>query len=162
MQKNKLNSEIINQIKSGELKMKPKWYFATGSLLLFTSLVVILTGVIFLTNIIIFMIHRTGAINFWRLDTLLGSVPLWIPILAVSGVIAGIYLLKRYDFSYRQNFTHIIIMTLMAIIIASWSIDQLGLNQLWSTHTPMRRFYQQLESHPRGSIRGVHKYAIFN
>ena len=153
--------------------MKPRWYFAVGSLLLFTSLVVILTEVIFLTNIIIFMVRRMGSVNLWRLDIIISSIPFWIPLLTVSGVVIGTYLLKRYDFSYRKNFSHILILTIIAIFIASWSIDRLGLNQTWSARAPMRNFYQQLDkplhqfqpSGPgrgAGSVRGAHRHAIFN
>ncbi len=163
----------MSQIKSGDLKMKPRWHFVIGSLLLFIGLAVIFTGVIFLTNIIIFMTHRMGSINLWRLDVMISSIPLWIPILAITGVIVGVYLLKRYDFSYRKNFAHIVIIILLAILVASWSINQLGLNQTWSTRTPMRKFYEQLDKPTQhltpgnskrgaGSVRGTHKRGIVN
>jgi len=76
---------------------------------------------------------------------MLDSFPLWIPILAILGIVIGIILLKRYDFSYKKNFLLIVIGFVASIILSAYLIDLLGLNEIWSRTGPMRRFYQQLE-----------------
>lgn len=71
--------------------------------------------------------------------------PLWIPLLAIISIILGIWMLKKYDFSYKKNFWLIIIGFIISIILTAFALDYLGFNDAWSRKGPMRRFYQQLE-----------------
>lgn len=144
--KRKLNFEknIISQIKTGKIEMKPKWYFVLGSLILFSSLVGLSMGAIFLVNLNIFLIRRGGIFNPWRLQTILSTFPLWIPTIAVLGVILVIWLLKKYDFSYKKNFKLIIAIFVSAILLAGFLLDGLKLNE-YLLRGRMRNFYQNVE-----------------
>ena len=140
-----LSQEIMTKVKTGEINLKPKWYFVLGSSLLFTGLVILLVLAIFMFNLILFILRRQGPMRLWRVEMLLSNLPIWIPILALLAVWGGIKLLKKYDFSYKKNFLLIVLALLMAIMLAAVTIDSLGLNELWSRKEPMRRFYQNLE-----------------
>ncbi|OGM12397.1 hypothetical protein A2W13_02015 [Candidatus Woesebacteria bacterium RBG_16_36_11] len=145
--KAKLDMEkvVMGKIKSDEIKMKPKWLFVLGSTFIMAGLVGLTVGAIFLTNLTIFIIKKRGP-GYGRLDLMLNSFPIWIPILAVLGVILGIWMLKKYDFSYKKNFVLIILSFIASVIIAGLLVDQLGLNTIWSHQGPMRMFYQQFQS----------------
>jgi len=169
MSKSKINKNIMSQIKSGQLKMKPRWYFVLGSILTLLGLLGITFAVIFLTNLTIFLLNRPGFVNSFRFDYLLNSFPLWVPTGAIIGMIIGLILLKRYDFSYRHNFRIILIFIIAAIISSSYLLNSLGLNQNLSTHTPLRELYKQLDpksssqqpTNPgrgSGSVRGAKHY----
>jgi hypothetical protein len=140
------SQEIMTKVKTGEINMRPKWYFVLGSSLLFLALVTLIILAVFLFNVSLFALRRQGPMHLWRLEMLLSNLPLWIPILAILALWGGIKLLKKYDFSYKKNFLLIIITFVIAIISAAWAIDSLGLNELWSRKEPMRRFYQNLEN----------------
>ncbi len=144
---------VMKKIKSDEIKMKPKWLFVAGSIFTIAGLVGLTIGAIFLTNLTIFLIRKRGP-GYGRLELMLESFPLWIPILAILGIIFGIWMLKKYDFSYKKNFPLIVIAFIASVIIAGLLVDQLGLNNVWSHKGPMRGFYQQLENRedilPRG------------
>lgn len=137
----------MSQIKSGEINMKPKWYFMVGSLLMFGSIVALAVVAIFLLNLTLFAIQpHYGPGAEYRIDMIIGSFPWWAPILAVGGVILAIWLLKKYDFSYRKNFPLIILTFILAVIIGAVLIDLLGFNDYFAKRGPMRGFYKQVEN----------------
>lgn len=154
-----LEKEVMDKVMSGQLAMKPKWFFAAGSILSLAGLVGLSISAVFLTNIIIFLVRKHGPMGQWRLETMLGSLPWWIPVLAVLGIAGGIWFLKKYDFSYKKNFLLIIAGFVLSIIITAWAVDRLGLNEALSRGGQMRRFYQQMERQdnllPRGRGRGI-------
>lgn len=136
--------EVMAKIKRGEITMKPKWYFVVGSLMMGAGLVGVSIGAIFLVNLTLFLLRKRGP-GLMRLELMLTSFPWWVPILAIVGILIGIWLLKKYDFSYKKNFLLIVVAFVVSIIMAAWLIDSLGLNETWSRRGPMRRFYQQFE-----------------
>jgi len=149
---------IMAKVKSNEISMKPRWYFVLGSLLMMVGLVGFSIGAVFLTNLTLFLLRGHGPMGQWRFQQLLTSFPLWVPILAVVGMVFGVVMLKKYDFSYKKNFWLIILGFILSVVLAAFVIDKLGLNDVWSRQGPMRRFYQQIEGQnstaPRGRGQG--------
>lgn len=137
------------KVKSNEISIKPRWYFVAGSLLTIAGLVGFSLGAVFLTNLTLFLLRRHGPMGQWRLEIMLNSFPWWIPVLAIAGLVLGVRLLKKYDFSYKKNFWLIIGGFIVSIILAAFLLDYLGLNDSWSRQGPMRRFYQQIEGQGR-------------
>jgi len=143
--KSKLEEKVMSQVKTGKISMKPKWYFAAGSLLLFSGVVSLSIGAIFLINLTIFTLRKRGPITCWRLQTMIENFPWWAPALAVIGIILGIWLLKKYDFSYKKNFALVVVSFILAVFFAGFLIDGLGLNDYWARRGSMKGFYQRLE-----------------
>lgn len=71
------------------------------------------------------------------------TFPWWIPALALIGVTIGIFFLRKYDFSYKRNFSFIVVAFVAAIILAAFVVDLTGINDTWFGQGPMRRLYQQ-------------------
>jgi len=136
---------IMTKVKSREITMRPRWHFVIGSVFMVFGLGAISIGVVFLTNVMLFLIRRHGPNGQWRLQQLLDSFPRWIPLLAIIGTVCGIRMLRAYDFSYKKNFVTISIGFIFVIVLTAFGIDYLGLNEYWSRRGPMRRFYQQIE-----------------
>lgn len=132
------------KINSGKIKMKPKWYFVAGSIFMFGSLIGLSIFSTFFFNLIIFLIRKSGS-GQHRLQLMLTSFPWWVLILALVSLFFSIFLLRKYDFSYRKNFTYIVLIFILAVFLSAFFIDQFGLNDLWA-RGKMRRFYQNLES----------------
>jgi hypothetical protein len=137
---------IMAKIRSNEIFMKPRWYFLLGSFSMITGLVGLSIGVAFLTNLTLFLFRQHGPGGQWRLELILNSFSWWIPAVAIIGISLGIWLLKRFDFSYKKNFPLIVIGFIFSIFIAALAMDVFGFNDIWSKRGPMRRFYQQLEN----------------
>ena len=138
-----IESSVMVKITSNEVVMKPKWYFVVGTVLGLTGLVSTTIVAVFLTNLTMFLLKQHGPNGPWRLQQIVDSFPLWIPILAFAGVIGGIAMLKKYDFSYKKNFWSIVLFFVASILFTAVILDYTGLNKVWMKRGPMNRFYQQ-------------------
>ncbi len=136
-----ITENVMNKIKNGEAKMKSRWYFLLGSTVAIIGLVFLVTTLIFLLNLIIFSLRTHGPMGDIRYEQLISNFPWWAPFIAITGVGFGIWILKKFDFSYKKNFLFIVIGFILAIVIAGWFIDYLGFNNLME-RGPMRGLYQ--------------------
>jgi hypothetical protein len=150
-----LEKTIMAKVKSNEISMKPKWYFVLGSALMIIGLVASSIGAVFLTNLTLFLLRQHGPNGQYRLQQLLNSFPLWIPVLAVFGIAFGIWIIRKYDFSYKKNFWLIILGFILSVVLSAFVIDLLGLNDIWSRQGPMKRFYQRVEGQNSTFQRGA-------
>jgi hypothetical protein len=157
-----LEKTIMTKVKSDEIMMKPHWYFAIGSILTFIGFIAFTAGAIYLTNLMLFLLRKHGPMGQFRLEQILNSFPLWIPIFIFIGIVGGIFFLKKYDFSYKKNFWIIIIGFFISIILAAFLIDYLGLNDTWSRQGPMKGFYRQIQNQnstfPKGQNRMQNRF----
>ena len=140
-----LEKTIMAKVMSCEISMKPRWYFLLGSVFMMLGAIGLSIGAVFLANLTLFLLRSHGPMGQWRLQTMLTSFPWWVPILAVIGMILGIRIFRKYDFSYKKNFPLIVIGFIASILIAAAILDFSGLSDTWFTRGPMRQFYQRLE-----------------
>jgi hypothetical protein len=142
-----IEDDVMNRINSGEVKMKPRWYFIAGSILMFGSVVALALVSIYLINLALFALkpHYGPGAGF-RLEAMIAGFPWWAPLLAISGIFLAVWLLKKYDFSYRKNFLLIILSFVLAVIMGAFLMDALGFNDYFSKRGPMKGFYRQVEN----------------
>ena len=145
-----LEKSVMEKVKSNQISMKPRWHFVLGSFFMLAGVIGLSVGAVFLTNLTLFLLRQHGPMGQWRLQLMLNSFPLWVPILAVLGILLGISLLKKYDFSYKKNFWLIVGGFIVSIVLTAILIDFLGLNNIWSRKGPMKRFYQQIQGENPG------------
>lgn len=138
-----ISEKLMNQIKSGKIKMKPRWYFVLGSTSVILGLVGLTVVSVFLIGLISFSLRAHGPMGAIRFEEMINNFPWWAVALSFIGVCAGVWMLKKYDFSYRKNFSLIVLGFVLSIIIAGWVIDLLGINGALQRRGHMRRFYQQ-------------------
>ena len=135
----------MEKVRSNEIAMKPRWYFVAGSILMVAGLAACSVAAVFMMNLTLFLLREHGPRGEWRLQQMLESFPLWIPILAVVGVVAGVWLLKKYDFSYKYNFWLIGAGFIVVILLSALILDFTGLNDTWFRQGPMRGMYRQYQ-----------------
>lgn len=150
----------MKQVKSGRVVMKPKWYFVIGSALSILSFTMLTVMSMFLINIILFLLRPHGPMGQLRFEMLISRFPWWIPIVAVIGLFTGVWLLKKYDFSYKKNFKLIILGFVASVFVAGFLINSLGLNEFWlKKGGMMKRFYQNIERQENinmeGEVKGI-------
>lgn len=133
----------MTQVNSGQLKIKPKWLFSVASILSVAGLIGIAVISIFFTNLAVFIIRRQGRFCQWKLDQILSTFPIWLPFLIISVFILGLWLLKKYDFSYQKNFRLIVFIIVISLVISAFLVDKLGLNEVLSRGR-FQRLYQHL------------------
>jgi len=137
---------IMEQVTSGKIVMRPKWYFIIGSISSILGMVGLWIGTIFLLNISFFFLRSHGPMASWRLEMMLSSFPWWIPLMAVCFILLGIWSLKRFDFSYRKNFFLIVSGFIGSLLIASILIEITGISDAWVRRGPMRRYFMEQQN----------------
>lgn len=138
-----IEKKVMSKVTSNEIVMKPRWYFVAGSIISIVGLISLGVIATFLINLSFFLLREHGPMGQWRLQQIISSFPLWVPLLAVFGIYFGIDLLKKYDFSYKKNFGLIVSFFIVSIILTAFILDYSGLDNIWMRRGPMMRFYQQ-------------------
>lgn len=130
MQKKQIDitSEVMSKIKKGQIRMKPKWYFVLGSSAMILGLSSISIVLMFVIRLFMFSIRQHGPMADIRLQQIISGFPLWAPLVAIFGIILGITMLKKYDFSYKKNFYLIIVGVIVAIVLSGFLIDKFNLD----------------------------------
>jgi hypothetical protein len=141
-----ITKNVMSKIKTERIKMKPKWYFLVGSLSIVLALVSLIIVSIFLISLITFSLKSHGPMGAIRYQQIISNFPWWAPIIVIVGLVTGIILLKKYDFSYKKSFLFIVTVFISAVLLAGILIDILGFDNLWIKRGPMKKFYQQYNS----------------
>jgi len=128
----------MDRIEKGKITMRPRIYFVLGSVLVFVGLVATVIVSVFLISLMRFVLRAHGPMGQYRYEALLASFPWWALILTCLGLVAGIKLLRHYDFSYKKNFLVIVIGFIAVVFAAGWFIDATGLDAIWLQKGPMR------------------------
>src|SRR3989344_6157529 len=140
-----ITDNVMSQIKQGRLKMRPRIYFVIGSILTLTGRIISILTSIFLVGLIRFSLRSHGWAGEYRLEQLISSFPWWLSGLAILSLILGIWLLRRYDLSYKIDFKLMVLGFIIGIIMAGWLIDATGLNEVWLRRGPMRGMMKYLQ-----------------
>ena len=133
----------MDQIHRNKIKMRPRMYFIFGSLLAFIGLVSSVVASVFFVGLIRFSLRAHGPMAGYKLDQLLSAFPWWAPVFAVVGLVAGIWLLRRYEFSFKLNFKFLIVGFVLAVILGGWVVDSIGLNDILVRKGPMHGVMRQ-------------------
>jgi len=157
-----ITGAVMDRIHQDKIKMRPRMYFVIGSLLTFTGSVASILTSVFLVGLMRFSFRSHGPMGEYRLNQLLSSFPWWTAVIAMMGLIIGIWLLRRYDFFYKISFRVIIVGVVSAIIVAGLLIDMTGLNDVLLRRGPMqgimRQYFQENNLQPGQDFRGYRIY----
>lgn len=145
MSKEQINitDTVMGRIHDDKIKMRPKIYFITASILTFSGLVASIITSVFLIGLIRFSLRAHGPMGEYRIEYALSSFPLWVPLLAILGLVVGVWLFRRYDFTYKINYKLIIACFVGAVITAGWAVDIMGINDALLKRGPMRGMMEQ-------------------
>jgi hypothetical protein len=125
-----ISDDVMSKIRQGKITMRPKVYFVIGSVFTFAGLVLSILTSVFLIGLLRFSIRAHGPMGEYRLEELLSHFSWWGPISALFGLVLGIWLLRRYDFSYKINYKILVVGFVSAIIVAGIVLDLTGLNDI--------------------------------
>lgn len=138
-----ISQKVMEQIHEQKIQVKSKIYFLLGSVLMFISLVLAFVTTVFLISLTSFVLRAHGPMKEYRLEQMLSSFPWWAPVLAIVGIGIEIWLLRKYDFSYKRNFKVVVIGVVAVIVLAVFIIDYFKLDDIWFRHGPMRGMMRQ-------------------
>lgn len=138
-----LNKEIMNKIHQNKIKMKPKYYFIIGSIITFVGLLSVVIVTMLSTSMILFLFKAKGPGAGFRFQMMLENFPIWLIVLAVVSMLVGIWIFKKYDFSYKMDFRIASVLFVILIILSGWIINMLGFTELFMKRGPMRESMQK-------------------
>lgn len=127
--KQPLNQELLELIKRGEVKMRPKVYFALKATLYILAVIILSATLLYIVSFIIFSLKASGV---WLLPgfgvrgfgALLMSLP-WILILAVLSLIIILEVLaKHFAFVYRQPILYSLLVVMGLVLFGSFIVGQ--------------------------------------
>jgi hypothetical protein len=155
MSKTQINirENIMEKIMENKISMRSKSFFILGSIFTFVGLIASVIFSVFLVSLISFLLKEHGPMGGYRLTLMLDNFPWWVAILAIVGLVSGIWLLFKYDFSYKTNYLYIIIGFIVAVLIAGWAIDKSGVDNLWLNQGPMRGIMRQYQRNNNAQIK---------
>lgn len=148
-----IEDTVMAKVRANEIAMRPRWYFILGSLLTIVGLTASTVMAIFLANLSLFLLKDHGPMGEWRLQQIVESFPFWVPILALVGIVSGIWILKKFDFSYKRNFYLVILGFVLVVVLTSLVLDITGLNNTWFRQGPMRGLYRLHQNRDDDSFR---------
>jgi hypothetical protein len=128
-----LKDEILQEIETRNIKMRPKWQFVLYSSAAILAGIVLWLTVIYVASFIVFVLDYSGV---WFVPNLGGngwyhfllSVPWILIILLISLFLLLEYIIKRSSFSYRRPLIYSILITIFLIVIGTYSISKTSLH----------------------------------
>ncbi len=117
MSENKPNN-LLEQIKSGEIKMRPRSYFIAKSTLQLIALLLAALLAVFFLSFLVFRLKLSGALlmpgfGVGGIKDLLLSLPLFIVVLVLIFLAVFIWFAERYPIAYQRPLLY----SLMAIVV---------------------------------------------
>ena len=131
---------VMNKIHQKKIKMKPKLYFILGSVLTFLGLISTIIISSFVVSLISFSLKTNyGCKAQYKLTQAINNFPWWLIIIAVVGLILGLWLIKKYDFTYKIKPWIIILGFISATIFAGLMINKFNLDKALIKNQPIRK-----------------------
>jgi len=129
LKKTQLVEKVINQVKSGQIKMKSKIHFVLKAILF--SLITLFTAlfIVFFISFIIFILKINGVwflpgFGFKIIGTFFTSLPWILILIAIALIIVLELLVKKFSFAYRRPIFYSVLTIIMFIALGSFIIEK--------------------------------------
>lgn len=128
-QKNSVSDKILNKIKKGDIKMKPKIYFILRMILLTLGVLFLFLFIIYLISFIMFSLRTSGLLfmprfGFFGIGILFSSLPWLLILLAITLIIVLEIFTKHFTFIYRQPLLYSLLIIIVLILTLSFLIEK--------------------------------------
>jgi len=123
--KNNIKNNVLNEIKSGEIKMKPRSYFMIRTLLFALGISVLFLFVIYIVSFIVFSLRISGIaflplFGFRGIRILFGSLPWLLLLLAVVLIIGLEVFAEHISFIYKRPIVYSLVVIIAIVLIAGF------------------------------------------
>ncbi len=126
-------SHLLESIRKGELKMRPKWHFVLKTVLILLGAIILLLSILYLVSLIIFGLRETGVIftpGFGMKGTILffRSLP-WVLIILVGVFLIILEILvRKYSFAYKTPLLYSAFVIVLGALMGGWIIARTPLH----------------------------------
>lgn len=130
--KDQMKERILAKVQSGEVRMKPRSYFATQIFLSVVLSIIVFVLTVFIASFILFSTYEGGdayllGFGVYGILSFLELFPWTLIVLNIGLIIALEALLRRFPFVYRISLLRIFGVIVVASVVIGWAI----------THTPL-------------------------
>ena len=128
---------VIEQIKNGDVTMRPQWYFAALLVLSAAGTIAASLIVAYLMNVVFMWIRiQTADTMAWgaraKPGAVLSSFPWWTVIFAAILSVVAVWLIRKQGTLYRQKTTTILTVFLLISIVLGVGFSILGMGTFHS------------------------------
>ena len=129
-----IREKVLEVIKNGQVKMRPKWHFILKASLIITGAIAAFLISLYLASFIIFVLHQTGvwfapAFGFPGFGILMSALPIvLIGVLLIFIAVIEI-LARRYSFTYRQPFLYSALGVIALVVVGGFAVAQTSLHR---------------------------------
>ncbi len=129
-----LRKKILDKIKVGQAKMRPKWHFVLKTLLLAAGVIIGALALLYIASFILFSLRQTGV---WFLPSFglrgimifLISMPKLLIILGIVFIILLEVLVRRYSFGWRKPLLYSLLGIIGFVILASFIVSKTSFHE---------------------------------
>lgn len=121
---NTLHDNLLQQIKDGDLDMKPRWHFVARAVLYISGTVLTVLTAVYLLSFILFLLRESGVgfallHGFQGVSIFLWSAPWLLVAVAVVFVGALYVLVSQFAFSYSRPLVYTLFGVIGLVVIAA-------------------------------------------
>ena len=132
-EKNLITDKVLNKIKSGEVKMKPKIYFILRTILFILGALVLVFFIIYFISFIIFSLRASGVLFLPKfglpgMKILFSSLPWLLILMTVILIMLLEIFAKKFTFVYRRPIVYSLLIIIMIVFMGSILIDKTPLH----------------------------------
>jgi hypothetical protein len=147
-QNKNIADKVLDQLESKQVKMKPKFYFVTGSIVLGIGLGSSLLTSLYFIGLSTFKFRAQAPFDFLSLGTggvrpFLATVPWLAMFVAVVGVTVGMLLIRKYRFGYRHSLKGLTIGVVGIVIVAGMALQIAGAHRLVEKIPAIKGLYHE-------------------
>ncbi len=132
-EQNNIKEDILQKIKSGELKMKPKIFFALKTSFFALLFLFLLLFAVYLVSFIVFMMKASGiwflpGFGFSGMGILFGALPYFLIFLALSLIIFSEFFAEHFAFVYKRPMIYSLSVIVLIVIIFGMITSQTSMH----------------------------------
>lgn len=133
MSNESIHTSVMDAIRAGKVRMRPRWHFVLLSVLSVTGVIVVFLSLLYATSLVLFLLRDSGV---WFAPSfgmrgwfdLLRTVP-WLLVLFVLGFIFVLELLvRRYAFVYKKPLLTSALSILALVFVGGFLVAQTPLH----------------------------------
>ena len=128
-QKSLITGKVLEKIKSGRIKMRPKAHFVLKTVLAALGFILIILFVLYLISFIVFTLRMSGiwfapGFGFYGVKIFLFSLPWLLILIAIILIIVLEILVKYFSFAYRRPILYSVLGIITLALLGSFVISQ--------------------------------------
>ncbi|MEK7077149.1 MAG: hypothetical protein AAB967_02865 [Patescibacteria group bacterium] len=166
--KKPIGEEVLRKIKSGAVRMRPKWHFALRAALFAAGAVIVFLALLYLVSFTLFALRRSGVLFVPAFGApgwyaFLASVPWVLVLAAVIFIFILEALVRHYSFAHRRPLLYSLLAIVLLVLLGGFFAERAQMHGRFMRYAEERRmpfargFYREFGM---PHLREIHRGAI--